>query len=309
MRRRAASLTLGIELSYAGPLVFRPTLLLAWIRVAPLVALSASCVVSFNDYPVGDLHGTSSKAGEANGGGSSGGRASEAGTGNDGASPESGSGGGGAVAGTGALGGSSGGGGAGSGGGGGSGAVGMAGEAGVGNEAGAPGVAPTTVEITDLVDSYVSSSLAASNYGADKALRIDRNTMMPGFERTNEALVRIVLDSIPDDAVVSEALLVLSCTKVAATIVVSYVGGTWQEQTVNALNQPTKGSRVGSVSAEPPSSLVVDLTPAVDAWRSGSRMNYGVYLSPMGSDATECASSEADDTAQRPRLTITYTLP
>ena len=48
---------------------------------------------------------------------------------------------------------------------------------------------------------------------------------------------------------------------------------------------------------------------AVVAWLSGEHHGYGVYLTSENTNGTDFASSEADEAASRPKLSVTYTLP
>lgn len=312
-------------MSYDRWLVIRSIAVSSWFRVAPLLALVPACVVSFNDYPVGELRHENLAGGQSTGGGGSGdttGGVPGAGSSSSGGVD---------VGGSGSTSGSDVGGGgsgvsAGSGGtigGGGSSSAGtspfeVAGEAGLGSEGGMPSVEPVTVEITDVVDTYVSENSPSSNYGNEKTLIMDRNTGTGGpggpggWEgRTHEVLLRATLDTIPTGAQISAATLTLKCMRVGDAITASYLEQAWQETTVNWYNtmNATAGASLGSTSADATGTLAIDLRVAVAAWVAGDHGNFGVLLSPDGLNATECASSEADDLKQRPRLSITYTAP
>lgn len=268
-------------------------------RAVPLLALAPACVVSFNDYPVGDL------GHEARGGQPSAGGTPTAGNGVGAGGPTNGNdvGGGGSsgIAGGGGVGGTL--------------PLEVAGEAGASDLTGAPNVEPVTIEIVDIVDAYVSQSSPSSNYGNEKTLIMDRNTGMvgpgPGWEpKTHEVLLRASLAELPPAAIVSAASLSLRCSRVGDPITVSFFEQAWQEGTVtwySTMSIPP-GAELGEVTAGAGGVLVIDVLQAVSAWNGGRHGNFGILLNPDGMNATECASSEADDTKQRPRLSVTYTL-
>jgi hypothetical protein len=279
----------------------------------PLITLVPACVVSFNDYPVGDLRHDLA-GGQATG---SGGTREETGgmPGAGSLSASAGVGGGGSTSGSdvggGAAGGSASGG---SGGAAGTAPLEMAGETGSSSQAGAASAEPVTIEITDIVDAYVAQSSPTSNYGNEKTLIMDRNSGTmgpggPGWEpKIHEVLLRASLAELPAGAIVSAATLSLRCTRVGDPITVSFFEQAWQEGLVSWYSASTAppGAELGS-AAGATGVLAVDLKEAVTAWSAGEHANFGILMSSTGMNATECASSEADDTKLRPRLSITYT--
>lgn len=308
-------------MSYDRRLVLRSWSVSSWFRALPVIALVPACVVSFNDYAEGDLRrrdlvGGQSGAATGNGGnasgassdGASGGSGAMAGNESSSAGVSaSGSSGSGSSAGSDAVGGGSG---SGTGGSGGTSSVGMAGEGGAGNEAGAPSLAPVTVDIVDIVDSYVSSNSRTSNYGEEKTLIIDRNNGAgPQGMQTHDAILLASLEALPAGAEVSAATLTLSCSRAGDPLSVSYVNAAWQELAVNWYNKPVLGAALGSAAVDATAKLNIDLRSAVVAWLAGDQPNFGVYLSISGLNANECSSSEADDARLRPRLSVTYSVP
>jgi hypothetical protein len=304
--------------------------------VVPLVVLAPACAVSFNDYALGDPHQDASSLGGQTG--AAGTDSSVAGTVPD--ETPSGTGGGGSptVVTGGSGGGDSAGGGSGNASGtgpsggdvsvsgsGGTPPLGMAGEPAVG-EAGAPSVNPpvTVVLTANIIDTYVSEGAPGFNYGNDPTLVIDSNgaggwgSGSGGWSGgrgsdTHEALIRVALDSLPADAVVSAATLSFKCTRVGDPVAVAYITTTWQEGLVYWNIKPQRGPELGSFKGDAALNLTIDLKQAVSAWLAGDRENFGIYLSPdpakATTSATECASTEALDVTKRPRLSVTYTLP
>jgi len=290
-----------------------------------LAVLAPGCVVTFEDYPIGDLDGDEGAAGKSGGAAGN----NSAGTGNDNAPPTAGggNGGSGATSGTDSGGNPSGAGSSGSASGGsdpvaGSGGTGAAAGsggsagsvlvdlAGMGGEGGSPMAEPLTIVIPILDDTYLSSNSKSSNYGNEQTLIIDRNTGGAEGVTTHDALLRASLDNaLPSDAQVSAATLTLSCSRIGDPINVSYIESAWQELTVRWYNSPMVGTLLASVAPNAAGVLSIDLKPAVIAWLSGAHANYGVYLSLPGLTASECASSDALDEATRPKLSVTYTLP
>lgn len=218
-------------------------------------------------------------AGSAGGGNATGGAGGKAGADAGGAAGKAGEGGGGAAAG--------------------GGRGGMAGMGGAKN----PG--PVTIEITDIADTDVSSCVTNANHGEEKTINVDGDD----GGCIVESLINAPLQQIPDGAVITEATLTLNCVNVGDPATVSFVNEPWAEDSVRWYNRPTVGATIDTVSCDTLGKVTIDLKSAVKAWLANEHEPYGIYLRMETSDGIDFSTSEADDEADRPTLTITYTMP
>ncbi len=173
----------------------------------------------------------------------------------------------------------------------------MAGMAGMKND-------PVTVQITDIVDTDVESCHQFSNYGAAVSINVDGDNGC-----VVESLINAPLTQIPDGALVTEATLTLTCINFGDPGTVYFVNEAWAEDSVRWNNKPNVGMAVGTVSCTVLGRVTIDLKAAVKAWLSGDHQPYGIYLGMDTTDGIDFSSSEAEKVADRPKLTITYTLP
>jgi hypothetical protein len=183
---------------------------------------------------------------------------------------------------------------------------GAGGSAGVGGTAGAAGGKndPVTIEITDIADTDVSSCMTGANHGEEKTINVDGDEFC-----VVQSLINAPLSQIPDGALVSEATLTLTCINVGDPATVYFVNEQWGEDSVRWTNKPNVGAVLGSLSCPVLGKVTIDLKAAVKAWLGGDHAKYGIYIRMETTDGIDFSSSEADKVADRPKLTITYTLP
>lgn len=182
----------------------------------------------------------------------------------------------------------------------------------VGGMPGAAGVGegePVTVQITDFSDTYVTSCKPETNWADESRLIVDRETGGPGEACTHLSLVRASLSAIPSGSKIEAAKLSFSCSSTGDPVSVSYVEEAWEDHAVLWSNRPDGGNGLGTITCRQVGPLTLDVTAAVSAWSSGRHGNFGVYLSVTGTDGTELASSEAESSEERPRLSVTYRAP
>jgi hypothetical protein len=161
---------------------------------------------------------------------------------------------------------------------------------------------PVTITITDFADTHVMSCLN-SNMGEAQTLTVDSASIC-----VYQALMNPSLADVPDGALVSAATLALHCIDGGDVLTVSYVSEPWDEDTVRWNTRPEPGSEFAELSCDDTLHANLDLTAAVKAWVSGERAANGLYFSTDGSDGTDFASSEYGEVAERPSLSVTYTL-
>jgi hypothetical protein len=193
---------------------------------------------------------------------------------------------------------------------GGAGAAGLAGSAGTGGTPIDP-PEPVTYETTQLDDADVASCFPSGNYAKKLILNPDGNNPTGNGNDfcAIQSLVSIPLEGVPDGAVVSEASLTLTCTDTGGPVSVSFANESWTESEVRWNSRPQAGTIIDTITCEKVGKLSIDLTAAVKAWLAGEHKNYGIYLRTDDTDGTDFSSSEAANPANRPLLSVTYTLP
>jgi hypothetical protein len=162
---------------------------------------------------------------------------------------------------------------------------------------------PVTIEIADIDDTYVASCSEYSNYGDSEKLLVDGDKIC-----TYATLLDPALEKIPAGAVISAATLTLTCTNAGGAFDVSFVEETWSENNVRYNNRPNIGSALGSATCPEAGTLSIDVKSAVVAWLAGVQHAYGVYITTEATNGSDFASTEADEAADRPKLSVTYTL-
>src|SRR6204780_2960087 len=127
---------------------------------------------------------------------------------------------------------------------------------------------PAYAQITPLGDSYTDTADPTTNNGAKTLLDVDGATQI-GYIQFN-------LASIPAGASVSQATLKLYVNTVttAGSFNVDYVDGTWAEGTISHNLAPALGTtiaaRVPITTADKNQFILIDVTPAVQAWITGT---------------------------------------
>ncbi len=131
-------------------------------------------------------------------------------------------------------------------------------------------------QITPSGDSYTNTADPTTNYGAKTLLDVDG--------ATQTTYIQFDLASIPAGASVSQATLKLYVNAVttAGSFNVDYVNGAWRESTIDASNAPALGTTIASdvaiTTGDKNQYILIDITPAVQAWLSGSTANDGIAL-------------------------------
>lgn len=163
---------------------------------------------------------------------------------------------------------------------------------------------PSFAQITALGDSYTSNADPTTNYGGDELLRVN------GAQQT--AYIQFNLGSVPSGAVVSRATLKLFVDSVisAGSFNVDYVSGAWSEQAITSELSPSLGNMIAAnvaVTAEDKNQyILIDITPAVQAWLSGSEPNHGIALVANGAFSASFDSKENTATGHAPELDVVF---
>jgi trimeric autotransporter adhesin len=165
-------------------------------------------------------------------------------------------------------------------------------------------VGAASAQITPLGDSYTNTADATTNYGAKTSLDVDGASQI--------TYIQFPLSSIPSGATVSGATLKLYVNTVttAGSFNVDYVNSAWIESTIDASNAPPLGttivSNVNITTADKNQYILIDVTPAVQAWISGSETNNGIALVANSTFNATFDSKESTTTSHPPELDIAY---
>ena len=159
-------------------------------------------------------------------------------------------------------------------------------------------------QITPSGDSYTNSAAPTTNYGAKTLLGVDGATQI--------SYIQFDLGSIPSGANVSQATLKLYVNSVtsAGSFNVDFVNGGWSEGTIDFNNAPALGSTiVASVpitTADKNQYVLVNITPALQAWLNGSQTNDGIALVANGSFNATFDSKENTTTSHPAEIDVVF---
>jgi hypothetical protein len=158
-------------------------------------------------------------------------------------------------------------------------------------------------QITPLGDSFTNTADPATNHGAGALLDVGA---------TEITYIEFNLESIPATASVSQATLKLYVNAVSTpgSFNVDYVDGAWAENKIDAGNAPPAGAAIASdvsiTAADKNQYILINVTPAVQAWLSGSETNNGIALVANGSFSASFDSKENTATSHPAELDIAY---
>jgi trimeric autotransporter adhesin len=159
-------------------------------------------------------------------------------------------------------------------------------------------------QITPLGDAYTNTADSTTNYGAKTLLDVDGATQI--------TYLQFNLASIPATASISQATLKLYVNSVtsAGSFNVDYVNGSWSESTIDASNAPPFGTTIASqvalTTVDKNQYILINITPAVQAWLSGSETNNGIALVANGSFNATFDSKENTTTSHPAELDIAF---
>jgi hypothetical protein len=159
-------------------------------------------------------------------------------------------------------------------------------------------------QLTPSQDSFTNSAAATTNYGSNVLLDVD------GAKET--AYIQFNLASIPSGASVSQATLKLyvNAVTMAGSFNVDYVNGSWSEGTITYDLAPALGttlaSNVAITTADKNQYILINITPALQAWLSGSQANDGIALVANGTFNASFDSKESKTTSHSAELDVVF---
>jgi len=96
----------------------------------------------------------------------------------------------------------------------------------------------------------------------------------------------------------------------AGSFNVDYVSSAWAESTIDASNAPPLGATIASevalTTADKNQYILINVTPAVQAWLNGSETNNGIALVANGTFNATFDSKESTSTSHPPELDIAF---
>ena len=161
-------------------------------------------------------------------------------------------------------------------------------------------------QITPSADAYTNTVDSKTNYGASTLLDVDG--------ATQTAYIQFNLASIPatyQSADIAQATLKLYVNTVATagSFNVDYVNGTWSESTISSSLAPALGATIAAsvpiTTADKNQFILIDVTPAVQAWLGGTT-NDGIALVANGTFNATFDSKENGATSHAPELDIVF---
>jgi TGF-beta propeptide len=159
-------------------------------------------------------------------------------------------------------------------------------------------------QITPSADAYTNTAASKTNYGGGALLYVNG--------ATEAAYIQFNLASIPSGASISQATLKLYVNGVttAGSFNVDYANGSWSESKIDASNAPPPGTTIASsvdvTTADKNQYILVNVTPAVEAWLKGSETNNGIVLVANSSFNATFDSKENTTTSHPAELDIAY---
>jgi hypothetical protein len=165
-------------------------------------------------------------------------------------------------------------------------------------------------QITPSDDAYTSSSASSTNYGTAITLSVSATATA-----TTTAFIRFDLSSIPSTytgANIAQATLKLYVAAVpaAGSFNVDYVTGSWTEKTIKGTEEPGIGSTIVSnvnlATTNKGEYVLINVTPALEAWLNGTETNYGVALVANSPLSATFDSKENAGASHPPELDVVY---
>ena len=159
-------------------------------------------------------------------------------------------------------------------------------------------------QITPSQDAFTNSAAATTNYGANVLLDVNgaREVVYIQFD----------LGSIPSGATVSQATLKLyvNAVSTAGSFNVDYINGSWSEGTITFNMAPALGTTIASsvpiTTADKNQYILINVTPALEAWLNGGQANDGIALVANGSFSASFDSKESKTTSHPPELDVVF---
>jgi predicted RNA-binding Zn-ribbon protein involved in translation (DUF1610 family) len=159
-------------------------------------------------------------------------------------------------------------------------------------------------QITPSKDAYTNSADPTTNFGTNVLLDVDGASQI--------TYIQFNLASVPSGTGVRQATLKLFVNAVttAGSFNVDYVNGTWSEGSITSSLAPALGSTIVSnvsiTTGDRNQYVLINVTPAVQAWLDGSQANDGLALVANSTFNASFDSKENTTTSHAPELDIVF---
>jgi Chaperone of endosialidase len=159
-------------------------------------------------------------------------------------------------------------------------------------------------QITPSQDAFTNSASPSTNYGANVLLDVNGTKQV--------SYIQFDLTPIPSSSSVSKATLKLYVNAVTKTgsFNVDYVNGTWAEETITYSMAPALGSAIANnvtlTTADKNQYVLIDITPALQAWLGGSQPNDGIALVANSTFNASFDSKENATTSHPAELDVVF---
>jgi hypothetical protein len=162
-------------------------------------------------------------------------------------------------------------------------------------------------QLTPSGDAYTNTADPTTNYGAKTLLDVE--------SASQTSYIQFDLSAIPagytsaDITKASLKLYVSAVTK-AGSFNVDFVNGAWSESTITASTAPALGSTIAAsvslTTTDKNQYILIDITPALQAWLSGSQPNDGIALVANSPLNASFDSKENTTTSHAAELDIVF---
>jgi uncharacterized lipoprotein YddW (UPF0748 family) len=167
-----------------------------------------------------------------------------------------------------------------------------------------------TSTANDVEDTFVSSQNPTTNYATSQYLVVGKHQTFA----TTRSYLKFKLPELPKGAVIQSAKLSLYQyynTTNQAQVDIRPITSAWNATTVNWNTKPSVGSSISNLTVEKPAWYDFYITNLVSNWYNGTA-NHGVAV--QFRDETQAtkifySNNHATYTTQKPKLTITYSVP
>ncbi|MBI3477534.1 MAG: DNRLRE domain-containing protein [Acidobacteria bacterium] len=162
-------------------------------------------------------------------------------------------------------------------------------------------------QITPSQDAYTNTATPTTNFGA--------KTLLDVQSASQNTYIQFDLSSIPSGYTgsnIAKATLKLYVNTVpaAGSFNVDFVNGTWDEKTITANILPALGTTIAASiplsSTNVKDYVLIDVTPALQAWLNGTQPNDGIALVANGSLNATFDSKEATTQSHPPELDVVF---
>ncbi len=167
-----------------------------------------------------------------------------------------------------------------------------------------------TAQITPLQDAYTNTATATTNYGTAATLGVVSTGTSVQTTYIQFDLLQIPAGYTGANIAKASLKLYVNAVTTGGTFNIDYVAGSWGEKTITASVAPALGanivSNVSLTTASVHQYVLIDLTPAVQAWLNGTEPSDGIALVANSGLNANLDSKENTGNSQSAELDVVY---